>query len=123
MKRCLVADNSEVIRKVARHFLEADGFEVLEAENATTALALCKQKAPDIVVLDWRLAGMTTLEFMSALRFSGSQKRPYVIYFTTDNDPAELGRMFTAGVDNFLLKPFDRNSWSEKFSEIRLSAA
>ena len=33
MKRCLVADQSEIIRKVARHYLEAQSLEVVEAER------------------------------------------------------------------------------------------
>src|SRR5215510_2422407 len=103
MKRCLIADPSEIIRKVARHFLEDAGFEIIEAEAASEALEVCKHRAPDIVMLDWHLPEMTTVEFMSALRFSGGTKRPFVIYCTIDNDPADIARAVSAGVDAHLL--------------------
>lgn len=122
MKRCLIAEHSEVIRKVARAFLEDAGLEVLEAENAETALALCRQKSPDVVLLDWHLPGMTTLEFLSALRFFGPTRKPAVIYFTTENDDADISRAFSAGADTFMMKPFDRRDILEKFAELGFAA-
>jgi len=122
MKRCLIADPSEIIRKVARHFLEDAGFEIIEAEAASEALEACKHRAPDIVMLDWHLPEMTTVEFMSALRFSGNAKRPFVIYCTTDNDPADIARAVSAGADAFLIKPFDRESLVGTFTDNGLAA-
>lgn len=122
MKRCLVADSSEVVRKVARHFIEALGFEVCEADAAQAALDMWQQKSPDVIVLDWHLPGMTTVEFLSALRFSGAAKRPFILLCTTDNDPIELTRAFAAGIDAYMMKPFDRQSVVEKFTETGLAA-
>lgn len=122
MKRCLVVDDSEVIRKVARHILESLDFEVSEAENGQQALERCMRDAPDIVMLDWQLPVMGPIEFLSALRFAKSARRPFILYSTTENDPADLSRMFTAGIDDFIMKPFDRRSVEAKFREIRAAA-
>ena len=123
MKRCLVADTSEVIRKVVVHYLDELGLEALEAENAQDALKLCKEMTPDVLILDWHLAGMTTVEFLSALRFAGPAKKPFIIYFTTDNDHADLTRIYSAGADTYLLKPFDRRSFVEKLGGITQAVA
>jgi two-component system chemotaxis response regulator CheY len=122
MKRCLIADPSDIIRKVARHFLEDAGFEIIEAETASEALEICKLRVPDIIILDWHLPEMTTIEFLSALRFSGAGKRPFVIYCTTDNDPTDIARAFSAGADTFLIKPFDRESLVGTFTGNGLAA-
>jgi two-component system chemotaxis response regulator CheY len=123
MKRCLVADSSEVVRKVARHFLEGLGFEVCEADGAQAMLDMWRRKSPDIIMLDWHLPGMTTIEILSALRFGGgSTKRPFVLYCTADNEPVELTRAFAAGIDAYIMKPFDRQSFAEKFTETGLAA-
>ena len=93
MKRCLIADASEIIRKVARHYLEQMSYEVLEASSADEALALCREHSIDALILDWRLPGKTPVEFLSALRFAGDAKRrPLVIYATSENDPADISR-------------------------------
>jgi CheY-like chemotaxis protein len=122
MKRCLVADSSEVVRKVARHFIEGLGFEVCEADAAQTMLDMWRRKSPDIIMLDWHLPGMTTIEILSALRFGVTTKRPFVLYCTADNDPIELTRAFAAGIDAYIMKPFDRQSFVEKFTETGLAA-
>lgn len=122
MKRCLVVDDSEVIRKVARHILESLDLEVSEAENGQQALERCMNDAPDIVVLDWQLPVMGPIEFLSALRFSKSTRRPYILYATTENDAADLSRMYTAGIDDFIMKPLDRASVEAKFREIHAVA-
>jgi two-component system chemotaxis response regulator CheY len=122
MKRCLIAEPSEIIRKVVRHFLENAGFEILEAETAPAALEICKHRSPDIVLLDWHLPQMTTLEFLSALRFCGAARRPFVIFCTTDNDPADLARARSAGADGVLIKPFDGTTLIGTFTQHGLAA-
>lgn len=123
MKRCLIADPSEIIRKVARHYLEKLSIEVVEADSADTALALCRDSSIDAIILDWRLPGKTTVEFLSALRFAGRAHRPLVIYATTENDPADISRAFAAGADTYMLKPFDRAAFLETMSSAGLAAA
>lgn len=113
MKRCLIADQSEVIRKIARHYLESLSCETLEANSADEALDLLRQQTVTAVLLDWRLPGKTTIEFLSALRFSGIEYRPLVIYVTTENDPLDIRKAFAAGADTYLIKPFDRASFVE----------
>lgn len=122
MKRCVIADQSEIIRKVARHYLESMALDVLEADCADRALELCRDHKVDALILDWRLPGKTTVEILSAIRFSGAQHRPLVIYSTTENDPADISRAFSAGADSYMLKPFDRHSFNETMSNAGLAA-
>jgi two-component system chemotaxis response regulator CheY len=122
MKRCLIADQSEVVRRIVRHHLETLSIEVVEAESAEQALALCSDTGIDILILDWRLPGKTTIEILSTLRFARGARRPLIIYATTENDPAEITRAFSAGVDSYLLKPFDRTSFMETMTNAGLAA-
>lgn len=121
MKRCLIADHSEVVRKVARHYLESLSCEVVEARNADEALHVISTQNIAAVLLDWRLPGKTTIEFLSALRFSGIEHRPLVIYITTENDPADIRKAFAAGAHTYLLKPFDRESFTETMRNAALA--
>jgi two-component system chemotaxis response regulator CheY len=124
MKRCLIADQSEIIRKVARHYLEQLSYDVVEADSADDALALCRNNKIDVLILDWRLPGKTPVEFLTALRFSGENtRRPLVIYSTSENDPADISRAFSAGADTYMLKPFDRSAFLETLSNAGLAAA
>lgn len=122
MKRCLIADQSEIIRKVARHYLEQSSFEVLEADSADEALSLCRNNRIDAIILDWRLPGKTPVEFLTALRFSGENTRkPLVIYTTSENDPGDISRAFSAGADTYMMKPFDRDAFLETLNNAGLA--
>ncbi len=122
MKRCLIIDDSDIIRKVARHFIEGEQYDVVEVEDAEGALKLCMQRMPDVILLDWHLPNMTSFKFLTALRFAAGANRPFVLYCTTENDAADLTRAFNAGADAYLMKPFDRQAFIAKLKETGLAA-
>lgn len=122
MRRCLIIDDVSVIRKVARQIIGSLKYEIEEAETGQEALELCRAEMPDVVLLDWQLPGSTATEFLSALRLMPGGKRPFVLYCTTENDPVDISRALGFGADDYLLKPFDRESIEAKFGEIKVVA-
>src|SRR5262249_43378832 len=120
MKTCLVVDDSGVVRKVARRILEKLNLEVGEAENGQQALDQCQQAMPDAIILDYHMPGMGTVEFLSTLRGLFNGKKPVVVYCTTDNDTADITRTIAAGADDYVIKPFDRNSLRAKLASAGL---
>lgn len=120
MKHCLVVDDSQVVRKVARHLLESMSIEVTEAENGPIAVEQCVRRMPDAILLDWQMPAMSGLAFIGTLRLATKGDRPHIIYCTTENDPAELSRAFVGGADDYLLKPFDRETLTAKLAAARL---
>jgi two-component system chemotaxis response regulator CheY len=115
MPLCLVIDDSNVIRKIARRLLEAQGWQVVEAENGLDGLDRCKSRMPDAVFLDWILPTMGAAEFLSALRMKVGGTKPRVVYCITENDPVDISRMLAAGADDYMFKPFDAETLAEKF--------
>ena len=120
MRHCLVVDDSEVIRRVARRILESMHFEVAEAENGQEAVERCLQRPPGVVLLDWQMPVMNGLEFLGALRLATKAARPHIFYCLTVNDPNEISRAFVGGASDYILKPFDRGSLTAKFSSAGL---
>jgi len=116
MKTCLVVDDSEVVRKVARRIFEHLKFESIEAESGQDALDVCAKAMPDAILLDSHIPPMATVEFLASLRALASGNMPVVIYCATENDPTEIARALTAGADDYLLKPFDRDSLRAKLA-------
>jgi two-component system chemotaxis response regulator CheY len=112
MKSCLVVDDSEVIRRVARRILESLGFQIQEAENGQEALKLCGQAMPAFILLDWHMPGMAAMHLLRALRRAPDGNKAYIVYCTTENDRQDISRALEAGADDFLLKPFERESLS-----------
>jgi two-component system, chemotaxis family, chemotaxis protein CheY len=121
MKTCLVVDDSNVVRKVARRILEKLNLEISEAENGQQALDLCQRAMPDGIIFDYHMPGMGTVEFLSTLRGLHHGKKVFVVYCTTENDTADITRTIAAGADDYVIKPFDRQSLHAKFAAAGLS--
>ncbi|WP_375391474.1 response regulator [uncultured Sphingomonas sp.] len=114
MKTCLVVDDSKVIRKVARHILETLDFTVSEACDGREALDACRAAAPDVVLLDWNMPVMSGMEFLRALRDSDVAGRPKVVFCTTENGMGHIRAAIEAGADEYVMKPFDRDTLQSK---------
>lgn len=114
MKSCLVVDDSKVIRKVARHILEGLDFAVSEAADGREALDCCIASTPDVVLLDWNMPVMSGMDFLRALRETTLQARPKVVFCTTENGIAHIRAAIEAGADEYVMKPFDRETLESK---------
>jgi two-component system, chemotaxis family, chemotaxis protein CheY len=120
MKVCLVVDDSEVLRRVARRIFEQLQFEAVEAASGQDALSHCARSMPDAILLDSHMPPMAPAEFLATLRALANGDRPHVIYCATENDPVDINRALVAGADDYLLKPFDRESVRAKLAAANL---
>ena len=120
MRTCLVVDDSSVIRKVARRILEGLKFEISEAEDGEQALAACRVRMPDVVLLDWNMPKMDGYEFLRLLRRLPGGDQPKVVFCTTENDVAHIARALHAGANEYIMKPFDKEIVEAKFQEVGL---
>jgi two-component system chemotaxis response regulator CheY len=114
MKNCLVVDDSKVIRKVARHILESLHITVAEACDGRDALTQCEAAMPDVVLLDWNMPVMTGMEFLQELSRRALPARPKVIFCTTENGIGHIKAAVEAGADEYVMKPFDRDTLESK---------
>ncbi|PCG15542.1 MULTISPECIES: response regulator [Sphingomonas] len=114
MKTCLIVDDSKVIRKVARHILETLDFTVAEAADGREALEQCRLSTPDVVLLDWNMPVMSGMEFLRALGTETLSHRPKVVFCTTENGMAHIRAAIEAGADEYVMKPFDRETLHSK---------
>jgi two-component system chemotaxis response regulator CheY len=120
MKKCLVVDDSSVIRKIARRILEEMGFEIVEAEDGEQALEICKQGFPEAILLDWNMPVMDGYEFLGNLRRMPGGDAPKVVFCTTENGVDHIARAINAGADEYIMKPFDKDIVAAKFQEVGL---
>ena len=123
MPTCLIVDDSTVVRKVARRILEDLDYAVEEAEDGQEAFDKCKANMPDAILLDWSMPIMSGLEFLKLLRaFIGGEK-PRVVYMTVEHDIGAIAMARKEGADDYMMKPFDRQSLEVKFDLSRFQTA
>lgn len=115
MKMCLVVDDSDVVRRVARCIAEKLNFVPLEAANGIEALEQCRNDMPDAILVDWQMPHMDGVEFIEALRTEENGDVPAVFYCATEHDAPQINRALNGGAVDFMLKPYDFNLVREKF--------
>ncbi len=120
MKTCLVVDDSSIVRKIARRILEEMDFQITEAEDGEQALSACRSDMPDAILLDWNMPVMDGYDFLKALRRLPDGEKPKVVFCTTENDVAHIARALSAGANEYIMKPFDREIMAAKFQEVGL---
>ena len=102
MAKILIVDDDPAIREILRAYLSHEGYELSEAANGVSALALAP--AADLVVLDLMLPEMDGLEVARHLR----RDRPDlpILMLTARGEEEERVRGFEEGADDYVTKPF-----------------
>ncbi len=113
MSRCLIVENSAVIRRVTRTIMLNLGFEVDEAATGRDGVETFNRHIPRLAIVDAGLSDMPALDVLRQMRKLGGG-RVQILYCTTQFDVLELQRAHAAGATDLLVKPFDRQSLSAK---------
>ena len=116
--RCLLVDDSRVMRMVASRIIANLGYVVTEAENGEEALARCKASMPDLILLDWEMPVMTGVQFVAALRQIDGGTAPKVVFCTSKTDAPDIHKGIDAGADEYVTKPFDEQTLLVKLQRI-----
>lgn len=116
MKRLMIVDGSDIVRKVGRRILSELGFLVSEATDAAEAAERCRAELPDVVMVDASVEG--ALELISHLRRVAGEREMRIFYCLIESDLKKMMIAKRAGASDFLLKPFDRRSLTTAFSGI-----
>jgi DNA-binding response OmpR family regulator len=106
----LVVEREEPVRAFLEQQLTDDGFEVLSAEEARTALELVERARPDLVLLDAVLPDASGFAVCERLR-AGEPGRSWnrdvpVIMVSERSEPVDRLRGFARGCDDYVAKPF-----------------
>ena len=120
MKKCLIVDDSSVVRKLARMMVEGFGFECREAADGAQALDACRADMPVLVLLDWNMPVMNGMEFLTALRAMPDGGGVKVVFCTTENNMPAIQAALAAGADEYIMKPFDSEILQSKFRQVGL---
>ena len=122
MKRCMIVDNSSVIRKVAGRILNSHDLIVVEASTGGDALSMCSSELPDIVVVDARLPDMAADDLIRRITTLDPDFAPQIVVCMTEFDVGAIMRARRAGAKGHMMKPFNRTQLLERFRELDLAA-
>ncbi|HET7413451.1 MAG TPA: phosphate regulon transcriptional regulator PhoB [Pararhizobium sp.] len=104
--RIMVVEDEEALGVLLRYNLEAEGYAVEIVTEGDEAELRLQEAAPDLLILDWMLPGLSGIELCRRLRARAGTERLPVIMLTARGEESERVRGLSTGADDYVVKPF-----------------
>jgi len=111
----LTVDDDQDLQVVIRHYLEAEGYQILSAANGAEMLAKLETAAPDIILLDLILPDNDGLSLLTQIR---SKSQAAVIVVSGKDETADRIVGLEMGADDYLTKPFEMRELSARIKAV-----
>jgi adenylate cyclase len=106
--RILIADDNAMNLDILQTRLSVHGYDILTATDGEAALALAREKQPDLLLLDVMMPRLDGFEVCRRLRADTSLPFMPIILVTARTDPKDIVTGLEAGGDEYLTKPVDQ---------------
>jgi two-component system chemotaxis response regulator CheY len=119
--RALVVDDARIIRKILSEMVKEFGFETFDAEDGEDALnVLNSAGAVDLMLVDWNMPNMNGLEFVKEVRKNDEYATAKIMMVTIESEMDTVVQALEAGADEYVMKPFTKETISEKMALLGL---
>ena len=108
--RILIADDNPDNLEIFRARLAANDYEILMATDGEEALAVAREKQPDLILLDIMMPKVNGVEVCRQLKKDVSLPFIPIIIVTAKTSSADVVTGLAAGADEYLTKPVDHGS-------------
>ena len=116
----LIVDDYTTMLRIIKNLLKQLGFNNIdEATDGTMALEKVKSKSYGLVISDWNMEPMTGFEFLKKVRTSDQAfKTVPFIMITAESKTENVIAAKQAGVNNYIVKPFNAETLKTKISAV-----
>lgn len=105
-KTILIVDDEEMIRELAKDYLQSKGYDVLTAEDGKKGLQEAKSKKPDLIILDVNMPKMSGFQVLAELKKDKHTLNIPVFMLTTRKADEDIRQGMEHMADKYLPKPF-----------------
>ncbi len=102
----LIVEDEAAQREVLSYNFEAEGFNVRSAEDGEEGLLLIAEEAPDLILLDWMLPGVSGIEICRRLKARAETRNIPVIMLSARSEDVDKVRGLETGADDYVVKPY-----------------
>ena len=106
-KTVLAIEDNKVNMLLVSRVVEAEGYDLLRAEDGPEALGLLKETSPDLILLDVNIPGINGLDLARMIKEDAKLSAIPVVATTANVLVGDKERCLEAGCDEYLPKPLD----------------
>ena len=115
----LIVDDYKTMLRIIRNLLSQLNFtNVHEASDGETALAKLRDGKFGLVISDWNMEPMTGLQLLREVRSDDNLKETPFIMITAESKTENVVAAKEAGVNNYIVKPFNAETLKGKLSSV-----
>ncbi|MCF6343590.1 MAG: response regulator [Devosiaceae bacterium] len=115
----LIVDDYTTMIRIIRNLLKQLGFlNVDDASDGTQALERIKDKKYSLIISDWNMEPMTGYELLKQVRAAGDTARTPFIMVTAESKTENVIAAKKAGVNNYIVKPFNAQTLKGKIDAV-----
>jgi len=118
VKKILIIEDDPDVSMVMRDLLKVHGFDAHLFSSGEKAIEAIEDILPDIVVMDLMMPGMNGFDVCRHIRSKSSTRNIPLIAITGYDSVENRGKIFDAGIDDYLPKPFDIKALLKKISDL-----
>jgi two-component system, cell cycle response regulator DivK len=116
-KKALVIDDNRNNLLLEKDLLEVAGFDVFEAENASSGIAIAKKELPDVIVMDVRLPDMRGPDAARILRKDKDTSDIPIVFVTASVMAGGREEMKDITNSGFIGKPINTRTFAEEIRQ------
>ena len=119
--KILIVDDSSTMRRIIGNVVMQLGFSkdnFDEAEDGVKAWKFLCEAHYDVILTDWNMPNMNGLELVKKIRSEGTHQKTPIIMITTEGGKSEVITALKAGVNNYIVKPFNAEVLKEKLDGV-----
>ena len=102
----LLVEDEPAQRELLAYNLEAEGFDVITADNGEDGLILVDENDPDLIVLDWMMPQLSGIEVCRRLKSNSKTRQTPVIMLSARAEEVDRVRGLETGADDYVVKPY-----------------
>ncbi|MBB4040742.1 two-component system chemotaxis response regulator CheY [Microvirga flocculans] len=115
----LVVDDYQTMIRILRNLLKQIGFtDVDDASDGQAALEKLRNRKYGLVISDWNMAPMTGFELLQHVRADAELSALPFIMVTAEAKTENVVAAKQAGVNNYIVKPFNAETLRSKISAV-----
>ncbi|WP_299024893.1 response regulator [uncultured Thermanaerothrix sp.] len=121
VKTILYVEDNLDNRTLVRRLLQANGYHVLEAANATEALNLLNAHRPDLILMDINMPDIDGYTLTRTIKSQEHLRGVPVVALTANVMRGDKERTLQAGCDGYIEKPIDVDRFTDQIAEFLLN--
>jgi CheY-like chemotaxis protein len=118
VRKLLIADDEDGIRRLVRMTLESERYDILEASDGEETITLAREHKPELILLDVMMPRRSGLDVCRALKGDPATSQITIFMLTARAQESDQREGRAAGCDGYFMKPFSPVALMRKVDEI-----